>query len=107
MKIEANAAARAVVVDGKILDPAPSQRVRNHSPDGFNWGYAGSGPAQLALAIVLASGVPASVALRHYQAFKFQFIAGQAMDRDWTLELNVRKWVDDREREKDAAAATS
>ena len=24
----------------------------NHSPDGFEWGYAGSGPAQLALAII-------------------------------------------------------
>ena len=23
----------------------------NHSPDGFNWGYGGSGPAQLALAL--------------------------------------------------------
>lgn len=28
------------------------QEIRNHSPDGFNWGYAGSGPAQLALAIL-------------------------------------------------------
>lgn len=27
--------------------------VRNHSPDGFNWGYGGSGPSQLALAILI------------------------------------------------------
>jgi len=26
--------------------------IRNHSPTGFNWGYSGSGPAQLALAIL-------------------------------------------------------
>ena len=26
--------------------------IRNHSPSGFNWGYGGSGPAQLALAIL-------------------------------------------------------
>ncbi len=26
--------------------------LRNHSPTGFNWGYAGSGPCQLALAIL-------------------------------------------------------
>jgi len=33
----------------------------NHSPDGFEWGYGGSGPAQLALAI--------------YQDFKLALIA--------------------------------
>lgn len=47
------ASTREVWLDGKPLDPAPSQKVRNHSPDGYNWGYFGSGPAQLALAIVL------------------------------------------------------
>lgn len=26
--------------------------IRNHSPTGFEWGYGGSGPAQLALAIL-------------------------------------------------------
>lgn len=45
---------RHVWLDGKRLDPGPSQRIHNHSPDGFNWGYGGSGPAQLALAIVLS-----------------------------------------------------
>jgi hypothetical protein len=28
------------------------QDIRNHSPTGFEWGYGGSGPAQLALALV-------------------------------------------------------
>lgn len=28
------------------------QGIRNHSPTGFNWGYQGSGAAQLALAIL-------------------------------------------------------
>src|SRR6059036_1653610 len=27
--------------------------IRNHSPTGFQWGYAGSGPAQLALALLV------------------------------------------------------
>ena len=26
--------------------------LQNHSPDGFEWGYGGSGPSQLALAIL-------------------------------------------------------
>jgi hypothetical protein len=42
-----------VWLDGKLLTPERSQEVRNHSPDGFMWGYEGSGPAQLALAIML------------------------------------------------------
>ncbi len=29
----------------------PRFDLRNHSPTGFEWGYAGSGPAQLALAL--------------------------------------------------------
>ncbi|GAJ01677.1 unnamed protein product, partial [marine sediment metagenome] len=39
-----------VWLNGKRLYPGKSQRVWNHSPDGFSWGYEGSGPAQLALA---------------------------------------------------------
>ena len=30
-----------VTVAGKLLDPFPSQAVRNHSPTGFAWGYGG------------------------------------------------------------------
>ena len=48
------ASTREIYLDGKYLDPARSQKAWNHSPDGFNWGYGGSGPAQLALAIMLA-----------------------------------------------------
>lgn len=35
-----------VYVDDKPLSEVPSQKIMNHSPDGFNWGYGGSGPAQ-------------------------------------------------------------
>jgi len=35
------------------LKPRWSQRVFNHSPDGFEMGYGGSGPAQSGLAILL------------------------------------------------------
>lgn len=42
----------ALWIDGVEIKPARSQRVSNHSPDGFNWGYTGSGPAQTALAIL-------------------------------------------------------
>jgi len=37
---------------GKAKPLAPRLDLFNHSPAGFNWGYSGSGPAQLALAIL-------------------------------------------------------
>jgi hypothetical protein len=66
--------------EAKLLDPKPSQALRNHSPDGFEWGYAGSGPAQLALAILLDYTGDATTALDNYQDFKFAFIAGLRRD---------------------------
>lgn len=44
---------RSIFVDGFQLYPKHSQDVYNHSPDGFNWGYHGSGCAQAALGILL------------------------------------------------------
>jgi len=62
----------------------------NHSPTGFEWGYAGSGPAQLALAILadtmhamLADPEDADrAALGLYQRFKEDWIA--RLDRSRT-----------------------
>jgi hypothetical protein len=68
------------------------QDLRNHSPDGPNWGYGGSGPAQLALAL-LADVAPDFVAERLYQRFKFEVVAGLGHDA-WTLEQPfVYGWV--------------
>lgn len=57
------------------LDPGPSLKIRNHSPDGFQWGYGGSGPSQLALAILLDLGIDIQIAEEIYQKFKFDVIA--------------------------------
>lgn len=79
--LKGNADTRQVWLDGKPLDPEPSQKVRNHSPDGFNWGYGGSGPAQLALAVMLATTGKAD----GYQDFKFHVIAGLPVDEDFEI----------------------
>jgi len=47
-----------VWLNGQELHPAESLKMRNHSPDGFNWGYGGSGPAQTALAICILRESP-------------------------------------------------
>lgn len=71
--------------DSIVLSPIPSQKMRNHSPTGFNWGYGGSGPAQLALAILLDYYGPDAPELDLYQDFKFAVIAALSQDQDWTL----------------------
>jgi hypothetical protein len=71
--------------------------VRDHSPTGFEWGYGGSGPAQLALAI-LADVFPAEVALDFYQDFKDEVIA-RLPHGHWALaEDRVLEWVNARPR---------
>lgn len=57
------------------LDPSRSQRVWNHSPDGFQWGYGGSGPSQLALAILLDVTSDEELSVRLHQDFKRDKIA--------------------------------
>lgn len=64
-----------VQVDGEPLSPASSLAVFNHSPDGFAWGYGGSGPSQLALALLLHAGVDEQVAVRMHQDFKWATVA--------------------------------
>lgn len=86
-KIVGIALTRTLYVDGKEISPTRSQNLRNHSPDGFSWGYGGSGPAQLALAICLEL-TNEKTALNLYQAFKFQFIAPLVMDKDFQLNLS-------------------
>jgi len=48
----------------------------NHSPCGFEWGYGGSGPAQLALAILCKVLHDDERAVQLYQQFKFRVVAG-------------------------------
>jgi hypothetical protein len=49
--------------------------LRRHSPTGFEWGYGGSGPAQLALAILADCLANDRAALRLYQEFKFSVVS--------------------------------
>jgi hypothetical protein len=80
---------RDVFINGERLDPGPSLAIAKHSPDGFNWGYAGSGPAQLALAILLKYLKP-HIARQHYQSFKFEIITKLPQD-DFNKEIHLRK----------------
>lgn len=78
---------------------APRLDLRNHSPTGFSWGYDGSGPSQLALAICVDC-VGRLRALQVYQIFKADVIATFPGDQPWSLtEAQVRKAIEAAERE--------
>ncbi len=57
-----------VMVSDRPLDPRLD--LWNHSPTGFEWGYHGSGPAQLALALLADHLGDDERALDEYQRFK-------------------------------------
>ena len=59
--------------------------LRNHSPTGFAWGYRGSGPAQLALAICADALGNDDHALRVYQDVKDRLIAPLDQDADFVI----------------------
>ncbi|GAB7010957.1 DUF6166 domain-containing protein [Halorubrum trueperi] len=70
------------------LTPERSLELANHSPSGFEWGYGGSGPAQLALALLLDYTDDEEVALAHYTEFKNEVVSQldcDSADECWRL----------------------
>ena len=72
----------AVTVDGVPLNPRLD--LRKHSITGYDWGYGGSGPAQLALALLPDHLNDDRKALELYQSFKFAAITTLPR-RSWAL----------------------
>ncbi len=89
MRVDGRANTRRVWIDGREVTPVRSWAVYNHSPDGFNWGYGGSGPAQLALAILLEAGVDDGAAYLRHQDFKREFVALLPL-RDFDATVTIR-----------------
>jgi len=72
---------------------SPRFDLRNHSPSGFEWGYSGSGSAQLALALLADACQNDEAALRHYQQFKGAVVAGFNKS-SWTItDLEIRRCI--------------
>jgi hypothetical protein len=94
--ITGNATTREVLHDGKPLDLARSLRLRRHSPDGFAWGYLGSGCSQLALALLLEFTTEQE-ALARYHDFKADLVQHLPIDQDfiWPDSL-IETWLADR-----------
>jgi hypothetical protein len=75
----------------------PLKHYLKHSPDGFEWGYGGSGPADLAYAILreVFSMDPKAeeLARKYYQRFKMLIVARLPRAQFDLLERDVREAV--------------
>ena len=71
-----------VTVNGHPLNPRLD--LWNHSPTGFEWGYGGSGPAQLSLALLADHFGDSQKAVELHQSFKWAVVA-KLPKRGWTL----------------------
>ncbi len=69
--------------DDTTRDLSPRRDLVDHSPDGFGWGYGGSGACQLALAL-LADATSDEVALRLYHRLVSEFVESITAD-NWML----------------------
>jgi Family of unknown function (DUF6166) len=81
------------VVPGLRQEEVPLRNdLRNHSPCGINWGYGGSGPAQLALALLAHYTRDDDLALRLHQRFKRAFVS--RWGDHWELPgLFIEAWL--------------
>lgn len=94
-----------MTVGGRACELPLHVGVYRHSPSGFEWGYAGSGPAQLALALCVEVVGPAR-AMRVHQAVKDRLLARLAGD-DWVLTGDqVLQAIEAHERRLDDLADT-
>jgi hypothetical protein len=80
---EGNGASGEVTFAGNPLNPCFD--LCNHSPTGFSWGYGGSGPAQLALALAMHRLQDWPRVQRCYQFLKMETIARLPFSQDWSL----------------------
>ena len=81
-----------VFIDGAEIQPECSLRVKDHGASGFEWGYGGPGPSQLALALMLEAGLSDKEALKRYQRFKLEYIVRLGWEgKIWGLDAH--QWL--------------
>ena len=81
-----------VTVDTRPLNPRLD--LWNHSPSGFEWGYGGSGPAQLALALLADHLADDKLAVTLHQEFK-RIVIARLPYRNWELTSDqMNSWIE-------------
>ncbi len=93
---------RVVVIEAGRARPLP--HVKRHSPDGFEWGYGGSGPADLALSLLAdyfgerprkfdGNAYEQHRCLALYQSFKAHFIAAAPREGFAITSDQIAEWL--------------
>ena len=82
-----------VTVDGAPMDWRSSLAARNHSPTGPAWGCGGSGPAPLALAILVQVPDDATTG-PFYQKCRWSIIAPIEADRGALDAADIGGWLE-------------
>lgn len=81
---------------GASIPLSPRFDLRNHSPCGFNWGYNGAGPTQLALAMLADAYGNDAVAELWYFDFRREVLAPLQVDEFQIDQEAVIKWLVDK-----------
>ena len=69
--------------------------ITRHSPTGFEWGYAGSGPADLALNILVCFvGLHQAMENGIYQRFKDDFLVSVSKEGGTIERKNILQWIE-------------
>jgi len=77
-----------VLVNGKEL-----KHYVMHSPDGFEWGYGGSGPSELSRCILIDYFGSISEANKYYQKFKCDVIS-KIKGISWVITSDdIKNWL--------------
>jgi hypothetical protein len=80
-------------------------RIINHSPDGFEWGYGGSGPADFALNI-LSIFMGQEEAWKYHQDFKWAAIARMPHEGGIIRRADILEWIKKRQEHEAAGVET-
>ena len=80
--------------NGEVSLLNPRNDLRNHSQE-FEWSYAGSGPAQLALALAADVLGDDDLAQEVYQRLKFRLVGGLPHEGWMLTEARIRSAIDD------------
>lgn len=70
-----------------------------HSPTGLEFGYGGSGPADLALNILLKFGLSRSRAWALHQDFKWKFVAAMPRAGGTIPRKDIEDWISERQQQ--------
>ena len=82
-----------ISVGTSMTDIHSLRHIVRHSPTGMSWGYAGSGPADLALSILVDVFGRAELADLYYMEFKFDYVAAWLSDEWVVTSDDIDEWL--------------